>query len=398
MTRLYFDAHATTPCDPLVVEAMLPFFTSRFGNAASLQHAFGWEAQQAVESARQHVAELVGARLRDVIFTSGATEANNLVLRGVIDALATPASRLPADGAHVVTLATEHPAVLEPCAFLESQGVRVTRVPVRTDGIVDLAVLAEAITPGTTLVSVMAGNNEIGVLQPLADIAHLAHAAGAWFHTDASQAAGLAGIDMTVMGIDLLSCTAHKIYGPKGAGALVVRRASKVALDPVQRGGGHERGLRSGTLNVPGIVGFGEAARLARARRAADAPRLAALRDRLWTRLREALPGVHLRGAERNRLPQNLNVGFEGLTGRDLVLGLTDVAVSPGAACASTSAAPSHVLLALGLSEAEARSSLRFGLLRTTTEGEVDDLAARLIALVTALRLQRSARVGQGGT
>ena len=280
MTRLYFDAHATTPCDPLVVEAMLPFFTSRFGNAASLQHAFGWEAQQAVESARQHVAELVGARLRDVIFTSGATEANNLVLRGVIDALATPASRLPADGAHVVTLATEHPAVLEPCAFLESLGVRVTRVPVRTDG----------------------------------------------------------------------------------------------------------------------IVGFGEAARLARARRAADAPRLAALRDRLWTRLREALPGVHLRGAERNRLPHNLNVGFEDLTGRDLVLGLTDVAVSPGAACASTSAAPSHVLLALGLSVAEARSSLRFGLLRTTTEGEVDELADRLIALVTALRSQRSATVGQGGT
>jgi cysteine desulfurase len=392
--RLYFDAHATTPCDPLVVEAMLPYFTDHFGNAASLQHAYGWEAQQAVESARQHVAELVGARLRDVIFTSGATEANNLVLRGVVDALRSPASGLPTAAAHVVTLATEHPAILEPCAFLENQGVRVTRVPVQPSGIVDLAALGEAITPGTTLVSVMAGNNEIGVIQPLADIARLAHAAGAWFHSDASQAAAFGGIDMTAMGIDLLSCTAHKIYGPKGAGALVVRRAAKVALDPVQRGGGHERGLRSGTLNVPGIVGFGEAARLARSRRAADVPRLALLRDRLWTRLREALPAIHLRGAEQPRLPHNLNVGFDGLTGRDLVLGLTDVAVSPGAACASTSAAPSHVLLALGLSEAEARSSLRFGLLRTTTETEVDDLASRLIALVSALRAQRSARSG----
>jgi len=257
---------------------------------------------------------------------------------------------------------------------------------------VDLAAMAAAITPGTTLVSVLAGNNAIGVIPPLAEIARLAHAAGAWFHTDASQAAGLVGIDMSAMGIDLLSCTAHKIYGPKGIGALVVRRASKVAMAPRQRGGGHERGLRSGTLNVPGIVGFGEAARLARTRRADDAPRLATLRDRLWERLRSALPDVHLRGAAGPRLPHNLNVGFDGLTGRDLVLGLTDVAVSPGAACASTSAAPSHVLMALGLSEAEALSSLRFGLLRTTTEAEVDDLADRVVAVVTALRAGRQKR------
>jgi cysteine desulfurase len=379
MSRLYFDAHATTPCDPLVVEAMLPLFTSRFGNAASLQHAYGWEAQQVVESARQHVADLVGARLRDVIFTSGATEANNLALCGVADA-----SR----PCHVVTVVTEHAAVLEPCAFLESQGVRVTRVPVQADGLVDLLTLSEAITPGTTLVSVMAANNEIGVLQPLPEMARLAHAAGAWFHTDASQAVGLTAIDMAGMGVDLLSCTAHKMYGPQGVGALVVRRASKVAIRPRQRGGGHERGLRSGTLNVPGIAGFGEAARLAALRRATDAARIAALRDRLWHRLRESLPGILLRGAEAPRLPHNLNVGFDGVAGRDLVLGLTDVAVSPGAACASTSAAPSHVLMALGLSEAEARSSLRFGLLRTTTAAEVDDLAERLIRLVPALRSQ----------
>ena len=384
MSRLYFDAHATTPCDPAVVAAMLPFFTERFGNAASLQHAYGWEAQEAVERARQHVAELVGARLRDVIFTSGATEANNLALLGVIEAAGGSGDR------HVVTLATEHPAVLDSCAWLERQGVRVTRVPVQADGLVDLETMAAAITPQTTLVSVMAGNNEIGVVQPLAAIAGLAHAAGAWFHTDAAQAVGLVDIDMAAMGIDMLSCTAHKIYGPKGAGALVVRRASKVPVAPQHRGGGHERGLRSGTIDVPGVVGFGEAARLARERRRADAARLGSLRDRLWVRIQEGLPGVHVRGAASPRLPHNLNVGFDGVTGRDLVMGLTDVAISPGAACASTSAAPSHVLLALGLNEVEARSSLRFGLLRTTTEAEVDDLASRLIRLVSALRSQRS--------
>lgn len=392
MPRLYFDAHATTPCDPQVVAAMLPFFSERFGNAASQQHAYGWDAHEAVETARQHVADLVGARLRDVIFTSGATEANNLALLGVAEAArATARSDAARAEVHVVTVVTEHPAVLDPCAWLESRGVRITRVPVRADGLVDLDVMTEAITPGTVLVSVMAANNEIGVLQPLSAIARLAHAAGAWLHTDASQAAGLVPIDMAATGIDLLSCTAHKAYGPKGAGALVVRRASKVAIAPQQHGGGHERGLRSGTLNVPGIVGFGEAARLARLRRDEDVPRLSGLRDRLWQRLRDALPDLHLRGAATPRLPHNLNVGFDGLTGRDLVLGLTDVAVSPGAACASTSAAPSHVLLALGLSEAEARSSLRFGLLRTTTDREVDALAERVIELVPALRRQRQA-------
>ncbi|HTU99829.1 MAG TPA: cysteine desulfurase family protein [Luteitalea sp.] len=385
MSRLYFDAHATTPCDPLVVEAMLPYFSTQFGNAASQQHAFGWEAHQAVETARQHVADLVGARLRDVVFTSGATEANNLALRGVVEAARTSGHAVP----HVVTVVTEHPAILDPCDWLEAQGARVTRLSVRRDGLVDLDDVAAAITAGTTLVSVMAANNEIGVLQPLAAIARLAHTAGALMHSDASQAAAYVPIDMAADGIDLLSYTAHKLYGPKGVGALVVRRASKVPLAPQHLGGGHERGLRSGTLNVPAIVGFGEAARLARTRRDADTVRLRSLRDRLWARL-GALPDVHLRGATAPRLPHNLNVGIDGLTGRELMLALTDVAVSSGAACASTSAAASHVLLALGLDEAEARSSLRFGLLRTATEADVDALADRLIALVDALRRQKA--------
>lgn len=365
---------------------MLPFFTDTFGNAASQQHAYGWDAHAAVETARQQVASLVGARLRDVVFTSGATEANNLALLGVVEG-----TRRAQSPPHVVTAVTEHAAVLDPCAWLEGQGVRVTRVPVRADGLVDLEVMARAVTPGTTLVSVMAANNEIGVLQPLEAIANLAHAAGAYFHTDAAQSVGIVALDMAASGIDLLSCTAHKLYGPKGIGALVIRRASKVPLAPQQHGGGHERGLRSGTLNVAGIVGFGEASRLAAERRVVDAPRLARLRDRLWGHLRDTLPGVHLRGAETPRLPHNLNVGFDALTGRDLVLALTDVAVSPGAACASTNAEASHVLRALGLSDTEARSSLRFGLIRTTTEAEVDDLAERLTGAVAALRAQRAA-------
>lgn len=386
MTRLYFDAHATTPCDPQVVEAMLPYFSDRFGNAASLQHACGWEAQKAVEHARQQVADLVGARLRDVIFTSGATEADDLALRGVATAARAAGHATP----HVVTVVTEHPAVLETCDALQAEGVRITRVPVQGDGLVDLDEMAGAITPGTTLVSVMAGNNEIGVVQPLAAIARMAHDAGAWFHTDAAQASGLVALDMAGQGIDLLSCTAHKIYGPKGVGALVVRRASKVAIAPSIHGGGHERGLRSGTLNVPGIVGFGQAARLARERRGEDAARLTALRDRLWRRLATGLDGVHLRGAAEPRLPHNLNVGFDGLTSRDLILGLSDVAVSPGAACASTSAAPSHVLLALGLDEQQAKSSLRFGLLRTTTEAQIDELADRVITVAKGLARRRT--------
>lgn len=378
-TPLYFDAHATTPCDPAVVAAMAPCWADDFGNASSLQHPFGGAAQRAVDTARDHVAHLAGARLRDVVFTSGATEANNLALKGVIEACG-------AADAEVVTVVTEHPAVLDPCRWLERHGTRVVYLPVQTDGLLDVPALEAALTPRTRLVSVMAANNEIGVLQPLAALAAAAHRVGAWFHTDASQALGKVPLDMEALGIDLLSCTAHKLYGPKGVGALIVRRKAGVPLEPLLHGGGHERGLRSGTLNVPGIVGFGEACRLGALRLDEDSARLTTLRDRLWHGVQAGLSGVHLRGALHPRLPHNLNIGIDGVRGRDLVLALDDVAVSPGAACASTSAEPSHVLRALGLSDDEARSSLRFGLLRTTTADEVDHVVSRLVELVTALR------------
>jgi cysteine desulfurase len=381
---IYFDAHATTPCDPAVVAAMLPFFSETFGNAASVHHAWGRAAHKAVEHARADVARLAGAGLRDVIFTSGATEANNLALRGVVEALGPP-------GGQVVTTTTEHPAILDTCLWLEAQGTRVVRLPVDADGLLHPSVLADALTPDTRLVSVMTANHEIGVVQPIQALAALAHEAGAVFHTDAAQGFGKLPIDMAAMGIDLLSCTAHKLYGPKGVGALVVRRKAQVPMAPLLHGGGHERGLRSGTLNVPAVVGFGEACRLAASRMADDAERLGRLRDRLWAALEAGLPDVRLRGARHPRLPHNLNVGFDEVRSRDLILALDDVAVSPGAACASTSAAPSHVLLALGLTDEEATSSLRIGLLRTATEAEVDYLAARLIALVPALRAERRA-------
>lgn len=377
-TPLYFDAHATTPCDPLVVAAMAPFWTEAFGNASSVHHAAGQTAQRAVESARGQVANLAGARLRDVVFTSGATEANNLALKGIVDGVGRPA--------HIVSVVTEHSAVLDPCRWLEGQGSTVTYLPVGPDGLVSVADLEAALTPETRLVSVMAANNEIGVLQPLAALAAAAHRVGAWFHTDASQALGKVPLDMEGMGIDLLSCTAHKMYGPKGIGALIVRRKAQVPLAAIQHGGGHERGLRSGTLNVPGIVGFGEACRLAGERLADDSVRLTRLRNRLWASLQASLPDIHLRGALEPRLPHNLNVGFGGCRSRDLILALDDVAVSPGAACASTGAEASHVLRALGLSEDEAKSSLRFGLLRTSTDDEVDYLVRRLVDVVAALR------------
>jgi len=315
---LYFDAHATTPCDPLVVAAMAPFLTDTFGNASSLHHPFGWAARQAVETARAHVASLAGARLRDVVFTSGATEANNLALKGCVEGSPDPA--------HVVTVVTEHSAVLDPCRWLEEQGTLVTYLRVDHDGLVSPGDLEAALMPTTRLVSVMAANNEIA------------------------------------------------------------RRKAKVPLAMQQHGGGHEGGLRSGTLNVPGIVGFGEACRLAGERLAVDSARLTDLRNRLWTMLQAALPDIHLRGALQPRLPHNLNIGFGDCSSRDLVLALDDVAVSPGAACASTSAEPSHVLRALGLSDEEAKSSLRFGLLRTTTEDEVDYVVRRVVDVVTALR------------
>ena len=375
---IYLDHHATTPCDGRVLEAMLPFFTQQFGNAASRQHAFGWAANDAVERARKQVAVLMGAGSKDVIFTSGATEANNLAIKG-----AAKARRAERD--HLVTVATEHQAVLDPMTRLEHEGWHVTVLPVDRLGLLDLAALEQAITPRTALVSVMAANNEIGVLQPIKDAAALAHAKGAWFHTDAVQAVGKVPFDVEALDVDFASLTAHKIYGPKGVGALYVRRNKRgVKLAAEIDGGGHERGLRSGTLNVPGIVGFGQAAEIARAELSPEARRTVALRDRLLNALLAMTDGMTVNGALDARLPGNLNVSFEGIDGEALLVGLDDIAVSSGAAC--TAAEPSHVLVALGLSTDRALASLRFGLGRATTAVEIDAAAAKVADVVNRLR------------
>mgnify|MGYP000555745654 CR=1 FL=1 len=387
---IYLDHHATTPCDARVLEAMLPFFTETYGNAASKQHAFGWAASEAVERARKQVAALIGAGGKDVIFTSGATEANNLAIKGVAEA-----RRGERD--HLVTVATEHQAVLDPMRRLERAGWRLTVLPVAGSGLIDLTELERAITERTALVSVMAANNEIGVLQPIRQAAALAHAQGAWFHTDAVQAVGKVPFDVEALDVDLVSMTAHKLCGPKGAGALYVRRKGRPSAAKVMEGkrdvrlaaeidgGGHERGLRSGTLNVPGIVGFGQAAELARVEMAVEAPKLAALRNRLLQRLRDTTDGLSVNGAMDARLPGNLNVSFAGIDGEALLVSLDDIAVSSGAAC--TAAEPSHVLVALGLSKDRALASLRFGIGRTTTQAEVDYAAAKVAEVVSRLRL-----------
>ena len=375
---IYLDHHATTPCDGRVLEAMLPFFTQQFGNAASRQHAFGWAANDAVERARKQVAVLMGAGSKDVIFTSGATEANNLAIKG-----AAKARRAERD--HLVTVATEHQAVLDPMTRLEHEGWHVTVLPVDRLGLLDLAALEQAITPRTALVSVMAANNEIGVLQPIKDAAALAHAKGAWFHTDAVQAVGKVPFDVEALDVDFASLTAHKIYGPKGVGALYVRRNKRgVKLAAEIDGGGHERGLRSGTLNVPGIVGFGQAAEIARAELSPEARRTVALRARLLNALLATTDGMTVNGALDARLPGNLNVSFEGIDGEALLVGLDDIAVSSGAAC--TAAEPSHVLVALGLSTDRALASLRFGIGRATTAAEIDAAAAKVADVVNRLR------------
>ena len=367
MSRIYLDHHSTTPCDPRVVEAMLPYFTTHFGNAASRTHAFGKTAAEAVERARAQVADLVRAHPSEIVFTSGATESNNLAIKGVVDFYKTK-------GNHVITVATEHPAVLDVCRALEKEGrARVTVLPVRPDGLLDLDVLKAAVTPETILVSVMAANNEIGVLQPIAEIGRLCHERGVLFHTDAAQACGKIPLDVGAMGIDLLSMSAHKLYGPKGVGALTVRKRSpRVRLTPQIDGGGHENGMRSGTLPVPLIVGFGEACAISGREMPGEANRLLVLRERLRKKIFEAFDHVRLNGSLERRLPGNLNVSFEYVEGESLILGMADVAVSSGSACASARLEPSHVLHALGLSEPLARSSVRFGLGRSTTEGEVD--------------------------
>jgi cysteine desulfurase len=385
---IYLDHHATTPVDARVLEAMLPFFSEKFGNAASRQHRFGWEARDAVERARKQVAALIGASSKNVVFTSGATEANNLAIKGA-------AKARKGERDHLVTVVTEHKSVLDPIATLAREGWRVTMLPVRPDGLMDLQGLADAVTERTALVSVMAANNEIGVLQPIKDAAAVAHAKGAWFHTDAVQAPGKVPFDVDALEVDLASITAHKVYGPKGVGALYVRRQSiaeaaagtGIAIAAEIDGGGHERGLRSGTLNVPGIVGFGRAADIARAEMAAESARVGALRDRLLAQLETeaGLAGcLVVNGTMGARLPGNLNVSFDGVDGDALLVSLDDVAVSSGAAC--TQAEPSHVLVALGVSKDRALASLRFGIGRGTTAADVDYAARKVADVVTRLR------------
>ena len=384
---IYLDSHATTPVDPRVLEVMLPFFTEHFGNASSRNHPFGWKAGKAVEQAREQVAALIGARLRDVVFTSGATESNNLAIKGI-------AARAPAGRRHIVTVRTEHRAVLDPCRALECDGFRVTRLEVDREGLIDLERLRDAVGPDTLLVSAMSANNEIGALHPIAEIAAIAHAQGALFHCDAAQSAGLVPLEVRELGVDLASLSAHKMYGPKGIGALYItsvvsgfsRTSRKMDLAPLIDGGGHERGFRSGTLNVPAIAGFGQAAELCRREGAADAVRVRVLRDRLWTSLSK-LDGTHLNGPMEPRLANNLNVRVDNVHGESLLKAIAgEVAVSSGAACATASAEPSHVLRSMGLSDEQARASIRFGLGRFTTEQEIDTAAEVVIGAARQLR------------
>ncbi|SPF42995.1 cysteine desulfurase (tRNA sulfurtransferase), PLP-dependent [Candidatus Sulfopaludibacter sp. SbA4] len=375
---IYLDNHATTPVDPRVLEAMLPYFGAKFGNAASRSHSFGWEAEKARDLARKRVAELAGAAPREIVFTSGATESNNLALKGAAEA---------ARGRHIVTMSTEHKAVLDPAKRLERMGFRVTVLPPRRDGLIDLDELRNAIQPETVLVSVMYANNEIGVIQPVREIGAICHERGVLFHCDAAQAFGKIPIRVEEDHIDLMSVSAHKMYGPKGAGALFVRRRNpRVQLAIQMDGGGHESGMRSGTLNVPGIVGFGEACAICGREMADEAVRLRALRDRLRAQLESSLDRVYVNGSLEHRLAGNLNMSFAQVDGESLLMSLPDVALSTGSACTSATVEPSHVLRALGVSEELAHSSLRFGLGRFNTEEEVDYVARRVIESVRRLR------------
>ena len=376
---VYLDHHATTPVDPRVLNAMLPFFGLNFGNAASRAHSFGWAAEKAVEHARKRVAHLAGAQPREIVFTSGATESNNLALKGAAEA--NPARN------HFITVATEHRAVLDPLRHLERQGSRVTVLAPRPDGLLDLDQLRRAILPETLLVSVMYANNEIGVVQPVAEIGAICRERGVLFHCDAAQAFGKLPIDVNALHIDLMSASAHKIYGPKGIGFLYVRRsAPRFQLAAQMDGGGHEYGLRSGTLNVPAIVGFGEACAICAREMPEEAARLAAWRDRLLERLAAALDGVAVNGSLAHRLPGNLNLSFAGVDAETLLMALPDIALSTGSACTSGTPEPSHVLRALGVSDELAHSSIRIGLGRTNTEEELDHAAHRLIESVKKLR------------
>lgn len=376
---IYLDNHATTPLDPRVLDAMLPYLTSKFGNAASHSHSFGWEAEAAVESARMQVAALIGAFPAEIVFTSGATESDNLAIKGVAEACSDK-------GDHIITVTTEHKAVLDSCKRLEKYGSRVTYLPVKSDGLIDLNQLSKAITDRTILVTIMAANNETGVLQPVEEIGRICRERGVLFHSDAVQAMGKLPLDVNKLNLDLASLTAHKCYGPKGCGALYVRSHASVRVAPLIDGGGHEHGMRSGTLNVAGIAGFGKACEIARQELAEESCRMAGLRNRLRDRLLAELDEVTVNGSMEHRLPGNLNISFLHVEGEALMTTISEIAVSGSSACSSGSAAASYVLKALGLSDAAANSAVRFGIGRFNSEAEIDYTAGRVIESVKKLR------------
>jgi cysteine desulfurase len=377
---IYFDNHATTQVDPRVVEAMLPYFTEKFGNAASRNHPFGWAGEEAVENARAQVAALIGATPKEIIFTSGATESDNLMIKGV-------AEMYREKGNHIITQAIEHKAVLDTCKRLEKDGFEVTYLPVGKDGRVNPEDVRKAITPKTILITIMYANNEIGIINPIQEIGKVAKEHGIFFASDAVQAVGKIPVDVQKDNIDLLAISAHKIYGPKGVGALYVRRRNpRVQLAAIIDGGGHERGMRSGTLNVPGIVGLGAACEIAQKEMAEESARLRKLRDRLKAGLEAKLDEVYVNGSLEHRLPNNLNMSFAYVEGESLLMGINDIAVSSGSACTSATLEPSYVLKALGVGEDLAHTSIRFGLGRFNTEEEVDYVTEKMVHVVTKLR------------
>lgn len=379
-TPIYMDNHATTPTDPRVVEAMLPYFTEVFGNAASRNHQFGWEAEEAVENARATIAKAINADPKEIVFTSGATESNNLAIKGLAEMFAEK-------GNHIITCVTEHKAVIDPCKKLERMGFDVTWLPVQKNGLIDLNALRDAITDKTILITIMHGNNEIGVIQPIDEIGAIAAEKGIVFHTDATQTVGKIPVDVKKSNIHLLSFSGHKIYGPKGVGVLYVRRRKpRVRVTPILDGGGHERGMRSGTLNVTGIVGLGKAVELCMAEMEEESGRLGAMRDHLRKRLLDAIPDSYENGDPENKLPHSLNISFSFVEGESLLMGISEVAVSSGSACTSASLEPSYVLKSMGLGDELAHSSIRFGLGRFNTMEEVDYVADKLIGVVEKLR------------
>lgn len=377
---IYLDNHATTPVDKRVLDAMLPYFTEQFGNAASINHVYGWEAEAAVKQSRQILADAINASPEEIVFTSGATEANNLAIKGIAEAYFSK-------GKHIITVKTEHNAILDPCTYLQKLGFDITVLPVKSDGLIDIGDLIKAIRAETILVSVMTANNEIGVIQPIGEIAAICRGNDILFHTDAAQAIGKIPLDVQEMNIDLMSLTAHKIYGPKGIGALYVRRNKpRVQLAPQMHGGGHERGMRSGTLYAPQIVGFATAVELAIAEMKEETERVVNLRDRLWKGLAD-LGDVFINGHATKRLPGNLNISVGGVDGQALLLGIQPAAaVSSGSACTSAKISPSHVLAAIGRSDKLAYASIRFGIGRFNTEAEIDAVAEHAIATITSLR------------